>query len=491
MILGIEYILLVGSVLILISTTIGKLSDNLGVPTLIIFMVVGMLAGSEGPGGIEFDDPGLASSIGIVALVFILFGGGLETRWSDVKSVLAPAVGLSTFGVLATALLIGVFAYTFLGIPIEYGFLLGSIISSTDAAAVFSVLRSKNVSLKGRLKPLLELESGSNDPTAVFLTVGFLEIIRSPETTLFNLVGLFVLQMGLGGLLGYFLGKAMVLLLNRLRFSYEGFYPVFALSFACLIYSSTAVLQGSGFLAVYIAGIVLGNSKFVQKKSLFRFFDGLAWLSQIGMFLTLGLQVYPSRLVPVVNTGLIVSAFLMLVARPLSVFVALTPTKFNWREKLFISWVGLRGSVPIILATFPLMAGIPQADLLFNLVFFIVLTSALLQGWSIPLAARLLGLTVPAEFKKSHPLEFEPLAGSDTELVDLTVPYQSDVIGKSLVELELPQDSLIVLIGRGETYIVPSGGSVFEPGDTLLVLVNKANLPQVREILSRQRKPDQ
>ena len=489
--LGIEYILLVGSVLILISIAIGKLSDNLGVPTLIIFMVVGMLAGSEGPGGIDFDDPKLASSIGIVALVFILFGGGLDTRWSDVRGVFIPAVGLSTFGVLVTALSVGGFAYFFLGVPLEYGFLLGAVISSTDAAAVFSVMRSKNVSLKGKLKPLLELESGSNDPTAVFLTVGFLEIIRFPETSLVDLLGLFVLQMGLGGVFGYFLGKAMVQLLNRLRFSYEGVYPVFALAFACLIYSSTAVLQGSGFLAVYIAGIVLGNSDFVQKKSLLRFFDGLAWLSQIGMFLTLGLQVFPSRLLPVVNIGLLVSGFLMFIARPFSVFIALAATKFHWKEKLFISWVGLRGSVPIILATFPLLAGIPQAELLFNLVFFIVLTSALLQGWSIPLAAHLLGLTRPAERKKSHPLEFEPMAGSDTELVDLTVPFHSEVVGKSIVELGLPPDSLVVLIGRGETYIVPSGGTVFEPGDTLLVLVNMNNLPLVREILARQRKPEQ
>lgn len=488
--IGIEYILLAGSVLILISTAIGKLSDNLGVPTLVLFLVVGMLAGSEGPGGIQFDDPGLASSIGIVALVFILFGGGLDTKWLDVRRVLAPAVGLSTFGVLVTALTVGGFAHYFLGVPIEYGFLLGSIISSTDAAAVFAVLRSRNVSLKGRLRPLLELESGSNDPTAVFLTVGFLTIIRTPETTLVNLLGLFVVQMGLGGVLGYFMGRAMVVLLNRLRFSYEGIYPVFALAFACLIYASTAVLGGSGFLAVYIAGIVLGNSEFVQKKSLFRFFDGLAWLSQIGMFLALGLQVFPSRLIPVITLGLLVSGFLMVVARPLSVFVILAPTAFDWREKLFVSWVGLRGSVPIILATFPLLAGIPRADLLFNLVFFIVLTSALLQGWSIPLAARLLGLATPLERKKSHPLEFEPVAGSDTELVDLTVPYHSDVFGRSIVELGLPPNSLIVLIGRGDQYLVPSGGSVFEPGDTILILVNKADLPEVREILSRRKTPD-
>lgn len=485
--LGIEYILLAGSVLILISTAIGKLSDNLGVPTLVLFMVVGMLAGSEGPGGIQFDDPGLASSIGIVALVFILFGGGLDTKWSDVRSVLAPAVGLSTFGVMTTAVAVGAFVHLVLDIPWEYGLLLGSIISSTDAAAVFSVLRSKNVSLKGRLKPILELESGSNDPTAVFLTVGFLEVIRLPETTWSSLATLFVVQMGLGGMFGYALGKVMVILLNRLRFSYEGVYPVFALAFACMIYSSTAVLGGSGFLAVYIAGIVLGNSDFVQKRSLFRFFDGLAWLSQIGMFLTLGLQAYPSRLGPVAGTGLLVSAFLMFVARPFSVFVALAPSKFDWREKLFISWVGLRGSVPIILATFPLLYGIPRADLLFNLVFFIVLTSALLQGWSISLAARALGLSLPAVRKKSYPLEFEPVAGSDTELVDLTVPYQSAVVGKSIVELGFPPDSLVVLIGRGDTYLVPSGGTVFEPGDTMLVLVNKTNLPQIREILSRKR----
>lgn len=487
MTLGIEYILLVGSVLILISTWIGKLSDNLGVPTLVLFMVVGMLAGSEGPGGIQFDDPNLASSIGIVALVFILFGGGLDTKWSDVRGVLVPAAGLATFGVLVTAIAVGLFVHWVVGLPWEYGFLLGSIISSTDAAAVFSVLRSKNVSLKGVLKPLLELESGSNDPTAVFLTVGCLEIIRSAETTWTGLIGLFVVQMGLGGLLGYALGRLMVIFLNRLRFSYEGVYPVFALAFACMIYASTAVLGGSGFLAVYIAGIVLGNSDFVQKRSLFRFFDGLAWLSQIGMFLTLGLQAFPSRLAPVAGTGLLVSGFLMFVARPFSVFVGLAPTRFNWREKLFVSWVGLRGSVPIILATFPLLYGIPQADVLFNLVFFIVLSSALLQGWSIPMAARVLGLDKPAVRKKSYPLEFEPVAGSDTELVDLTVPFQADIVGKSIVEVGFPQDSLVVLIGRGDTYLVPSGGTVLEAGDTVLVLVNKTNLPQIREILSRKR----
>ncbi|MBI4419151.1 MAG: potassium/proton antiporter [Ignavibacteriales bacterium] len=446
--IGIEYILLIGSALILMSTAIVKLSDNLGVPTLLLFLAVGMLAGSEGPGGIDFDDPRLASSVGIVALIFILFGGGLETRWSSVRSVLLPAVGLSTFGVLITALTVGGFVHLVLGYPLEYGLLLGSVVSSTDAAAVFSVLQSKKLSLKGELKPLLELESGSNDPTAVFLTVGFIEIVLSPHLPLIQFLGLFIAQMGLGGLIGYGLGKLMVVLINRLRFSYEGFYPVFALAFACFIYAISTLLEGSGFLAVYIAGIVVGNSEFIQKRSLLRFFDGLAWLSQIGMFLTLGLLVFPSQLLPVVDAGLIVSGVLIFLARPVSVFLVLAFTRFTWREKAFISWVGLRGAVPIILATFPLLARLPGANVMFYLVFFTVLTSALFQGWSIPLAAKVLNVAGKSGQKKRYPLEFSRIEDSDTDLVDLTVPYHSDVVGKSIVDLGIPEDSLVVLISR-------------------------------------------
>jgi len=488
--ISIDYVLLIGSSLILISIAVAKLTDNLGVPTLLLFLGVGMLAGSEGPGGIYFNDAGLAQSIGIIALVIILFAGGLDTSWSEAKPVFRQATSLATLGVLVTALAIGLFATIVLKISLMSGLLLGAVVSSTDAAAVFSVLRAKNVSLRGQLKPLLELESGSNDLMAVFLTIGSIQMLTIANTSAGSLALLFVVQMGLGALIGFAFGRAMVFVLNHLRLSYEGIYPVVSLAFAALIYGLTSVIGGSGFLAVYVAGLVAGNSEFIQKKSLVRFFDGLAWLAQITMFLTLGLLAFPSHIVPVIGVGLLVSAFLMFFARPLSVFLSLSLAKLNVREKALVSWVGLRGAVPIILATFPLIAGLPDAELIFNIVFFIVITSALLQGWTIPLAARLLHLDAPLDRKRRYPIEFAPVEGVDTELVDLIVPYNAAVSGKSIVELGLPPDSLVVLISRDDSYVVPSGGTVLQESDTILVLVNRNNLPEVREILSRQRTPD-
>jgi cell volume regulation protein A len=277
----------------------------------------------------------------------------------------------------------------------------------------------------------------------------------------------------------------MVHTINRIRLFYEGLYPVFILAAALLIYAITATLGGSGFLAVYLAGLMAGNTDFVHKKSLLRFSDGLAWLSQITMFLTLGLLVFPSHIVPVMGAGLLVSAFLMFVARPLSVFLSLLFAEIRWKEKIFVSWVGLRGAVPVVLATFPFSARYPDAEVLFNIVFFIVLTSALMQGWSIPPVARFLHLDAPPEHKRRYPIEFAPVEGVDTELVDLIVPYNSTAAGKSVVELGMPPDSLIVLISRDSEFLVPSGGTVLQGGDTILVLVNKDNLAQVRATLAK------
>jgi len=488
--LSIDSILLIGSVLILSSIVLAKLSENLGVPTLLLFLGIGMLAGSEGPGGIYFDDAGLAQSIGIFALVIILFAGGLDTKWSQVKPVVREATGLATLGVLVTAVALGLFVSAVLGYSLMTGLLLGAVVSSTDAAAVFSVLRSKSVSLRGRLKPLLELESGSNDPMAVFLTAGLIALQTEPGASVGSVILLFVVQMGVGALFGLLFGKVIVFVLNRMKLSYEGLYPVLSLAFAFLVYSATTTVGGSGFLAVYLAGMTMGNSEFIQKKGTLRFFDGFAWLSQIAMFLTLGLLVFPSHIVPVIGSGLLISAFLMFVARPLSIALTLAPARLNFREKIFVSWVGLRGAVPIVLATFVLTARLPDAELIFNIVFFIVLTSALLQGWSMPAVARLLRLDAPLDRGRRYPIEFEPIAGVDTELVDLIVPYNAEVAGKSIVELELPEDSLIVLLSRADSFLVPSGGTVLLEGDTILVLVNKNNLPEVRAILSRQRLPE-
>lgn len=487
----VEYVLLIGSALIIVSIGIARLSENLGVPVLLLFIGVGMLAGSEGPGGIYFDDAHLAQSVGVIALVFILFAGGLDTKWPEVKPVFRQATILATLGVFITAMTVGLFAFVVLKFSLLTGLLLGAVVSSTDAAAVFSVLRSKQISLKGQLKPLLELESGSNDPMAVLLTIGIIEIIKNPETSLGSLSLLFILQMGLGLLFGLGFGKALVFLLNRLKSYYEGVYPVFSLAFAALAYGATASVGGSGFLAVYLMGMVAGNSEFVYKKSLMRFFDGLAWLSQITMFLTLGLLVFPSRILQIIWAGLACSAFLMFVARPLSVFLTLPFEPLKWREKFLVSWVGLRGSVPVVLATFPLLAGVADSEAIFNIVFFIVLTSALLQGWSIPVVARFLKLDAPMRIRRQYPIEYAPVPGVDTQLLEFIIPYSSAIAGKPIVELGLPPDSLIVLVNRDENFFVPSGGSTLEGGDVVLVLLNQNNLPEVRKILMEWKKPEE
>lgn len=481
----IDLLLLIGSILIIVSILFAKLFHNIGIPTLLLFILVGMLAGSEGIGGIYFDDAILSRSIGTIALVFILFSGGLDTKWSESKTSFKPAFTLATLGVLLTAIIVGLFVMLIFKTSFLWGFLVGSIISSTDAAAVFSILRTGNIGLKGRVKPLLELESGSNDPMAIFLTIGTIELLLQPEGSILHLLLIFFLQLGIGSALGFIGGKLMIYLINRLNFFYEGIYPIFALALSVLIYSFSTFLEGSGFLAVYIAGIMLGNGQFIHKKSLLRFFDSLAVLSQIAMFVTLGLLVFPSDLVPIIGTGLLLSAILMLIARPLSVFFTLIPFKFNLREKLFISWVGLRGAVPIILASFPLAAGVVNSRLIFNVVFFIVLTSTLLQGWSINFVSKLLNLARPAAKKIVVPIEFTSDNDTDTELIEIFIPHHSSVRGKQIVDLNFPEDTRIVLVVRDDKNIIPVGNTVLEEGDLLLLLANKKNKETVNEIFNR------
>jgi cell volume regulation protein A len=443
-----------------------------------------MLAGSEGPGGIHFDDPWLAQALGVTALAFILFSGGLDTHWSDVRPVGAGALMLSTAGVAVTAGIVGATAIFGLGFSGLEGLLLGSIISSTDAAAVFSVLRSRNISLNDRVKHLLELESGSNDPMAVFLTMAFIDLMTQAADPAALLLQMFVRQMALGAVLGLGLGWLLVWIVNHTRLQTEGLYPVLTLSSVLFIYGAITFLGGNGFLGTYIAGLVMGNTNFVHKRSLLRFHDGIAWLMQIVMFLILGLQVFPSQLVPVLSAGLLLSAVLMFAARPAGVFVSLSLSSFSLKEKLLIAWVGLRGAVPIILATFPLLAGVPNAHLLFNLVFFIVLTSVLLQGTSLPAVVRYLGLATGRESRSRYPIEFEEREDMEATLTDFIVPYKSAVVGKPIVELGLPEESVITLICREDKYIVPTGGTVLQAGDVLLIVLTKTAAQDVQKILS-------
>lgn len=483
MTLTIEYLLLGTSGLLLLSVIASKASSRLGVPVLLLFLLIGMLAGSDGLGGIHFDNPWLAQSLGVVALTFILFAGGMDTEWATVRAQLGKGVALSTLGVAITAGLVGLFARTILGMSWLEGLLIGAIVSSTDAAAVFAVMRSRHVSLRSPLKPLLELESGSNDPMAVFLTIGLISLLTGASTSVTDLLPMFVRQMVLGAAIGYGIGKVMVLLINRLRLEYDGLYPVLTLSLVLLTYSGSAWLGGNGFLAVYLAGLMMGNSEFLHKRSLTRFHDGLAWLMQIAMFLTLGLQVFPAQLVPVAGTGLLLALFLMVVARPVAVFLTLAFTALSLREKTMVAWVGLRGAVPIILATFPLLAGIAQATMMFNLVFFIVLTSVLLQGTSIPLVARWLKVEAPLPRRLEASPVWNAPTGLKSGLVEMTIPESSVAVGQRLLDLGLPKSTLVILIGRKGQCFVPDGSTVLEANDSLLLFTDQASSFRLRALL--------
>jgi potassium/hydrogen antiporter len=387
--------LLISSLLLFLSILAWKISSRLGIPALIFFLGIGMLAGSDGPGGIYFDDAQVAQSVGVVALAFILFAGGLETEWKVVRPALGGALSLSTVGVLLTAAVVALFAFVLFHVSFLEGLLLGAIISATDAAAVFSVLGARNLQLKGQLLPLLELESGTNDPMAVFLTIGLRALLANPRESVFSILLLFVQQMGVGVIMGLLIGWLATWLISRLNLDVEGLYRVFTIALVLFAYGVTALLGGSGFLAVYLVGLLLGNSAVQRVDRLSRFHDSLAWLMQIAMFLILGLLVFPSRLPGVFVNGLIVTAVAVFLARPLSVLIALLPFKMPLQEKLFVGWVGLRGAVPIVLATFPLLAGLSQASYLFDLVFFVVLASVLLQGTTAPFVARWLHVIAP------------------------------------------------------------------------------------------------
>jgi cell volume regulation protein A len=476
-----ENILLIGSILLFISIIASKTSFKLGVPTLILFLIVGMLAGSDGFGGIVFNDPETAKLLGVIALTFILFSGGLDTKWESVKPTVKNALALSTIGVLITAGLVGLFSSYLLGFTFLESLLLGAIVSSTDAAAVFSILRSRKVGLKGFVRPLLELESGSNDPTAYFLTISLIHLLQNPDDSILSLVPKFFIGMTLGLLMGYAFGKLMVWMLNRIKLDIEGLYPVLVLSLVFFAFSFTDTIGGNGFLAVYVSAIILGNSNFVHKKSLIRFYDGQAWLMQIIMFLTLGLLVFPQHLPPILGEGVLIALFLIFVARPIAVFISLSFSKdLNIRKKLFISWVGLRGAAPIVFATYPLIAGIAYADTIFHLVFFISASSVLLQGTTLPIMARWLHVSVPEKVKRKFPLDLELKDNSKSELIELDVPEASKAVGKAVMELRLPRTCMIVLIHRHDKYITASGETIIEPFDHLLVMAdNKESVEKV------------
>jgi len=484
-----EQIILTGGVLLFASILLSKLSESSGVPALLLFLGIGMLAGSDGPGGIHFDNAAAANLVGSVALAYILFSGGMGVNWGTVRPIAWRSSALATAGVGITALLLGLFAHAALDLPLLEGLLIGAIVSSTDAAAVFAVLRSRGVGLKGRLKPLLEMESGSNDPMAVFMTIALIRMIMEPGASWTDMIPAFVLNMVLGAAAGLSLGVAGGYVFDRFRLGYEGLYPVLSTSMVMMTFGLSETFGGNGFLAVYVCGLVLGNSDFRYKRSIEKYHDGLGWLMQICMFLMLGLLVFPSRLAPVAGGAMAAAVFLMFVARPAAVLAVMWGSSFTLRERALVAWTGLRGAAPIVLATFPLTAGYEHADRIFHLVFFVVLASVLLQGTTLMPFARLLGVDEPLSARPKYPLEFERSEGTAGDTREFEIQPGSFAAGKLVSELGLPSDVLILLVRRGNAFLIPRGGSRLEPFDTLLIMAGPEEIKAAREILNAPASP--
>jgi potassium/hydrogen antiporter len=482
--------ILVGALLLLIAIVASDISSRMGAPLLLVFLLLGMLAGEDGPGGIRFDDFDTTYLIGTLALAVIIFDGGMRTRRQTFRVSLWPAVALATVGVIITAALVGLFAARALGISWLEGMLLGAIVGSTDAAAVFALLRTQGAALKARVASTLEIESGSNDPMAIFLTVALLELLTAGRTQLdASVLVSFALQFAIGAALGVGGGKLLVWLINRLSLV-TGLYPLLAAAGGILIFAVAAQLGGSGFLAIYLAGLVLGNSQLQAAQNILRVHDGLAWLSQIVMFLILGLLLTPSQLVGVALPALAIAAFLMLVARPAAVVLSLLPFRFPWREQLYIGWVGLRGAVPIVLALFPMIYGVENARLYFNVAFFIVIVSLLLQGWTIAPAARWLRLEVPPATEPIQRVTLDVPGHFEHEILGFEVRPGSLIAGRALVQLELPGSMQIMTVMRDGSPQRLDGALRFAPGDYVYVLAQPKSLPYLSKLFDPHRAPD-
>ena len=481
MIFTAENILLIGSILLFASIIVGKTGYRFGVPALLLFLVVGMLFGSDGL-GLQFHNAKEAQFIGMVALSVILFSGGMDTKFSEIKPILIPGIVLSTVGVLLTAIFTGLFIWWISGmswsniyLPLTTSLLLASAMSSTDSASVFAILRSQKMNLKNNLRPMLELESGSNDPMAYMLTIVLIQFIQSGGMGITGIFGSFIMQFVVGAVAGYLLGKLAILMLNRLNIDNQALYPILLLSFIFFTFSITDLLNGNGYLAVYIAGIMVGNNKIMYRKEIYTFMDGLTWLFQIIMFLCLGLLVNPHELLDIALVATLIGVFMILVGRPLSIFICLLPfgKKITHRSRLFISWVGLRGAVPIIFATYPVVAQVPGADVMFNIVFFITIVSLIVQGTTVSSTARLLKLSTPLE-KTGNEFGVELPEEIDTDLRDMTVTTEMLEEGDTLKDITLPNGALVMIVKRGTEFLIPNGSLKLRLGDKLLLISEKS-----------------
>ncbi|HLT08666.1 MAG TPA: potassium/proton antiporter [Cyclobacteriaceae bacterium] len=477
----VEIILFGVSILFFLSILAGKAGHRFGVPALLLFLIVGMASGSDGL-GIQFENLAVAQAIGTIALCIILFSGGMDTKLEEIRPVAVQGVVLATIGVLLTAISTGVLIWWIfdlthqaLEVSLLTSLLLAATMSSTDSASVFSILRSKGLNLKNNLKPMLELESGSNDPMAYVLTVTLIDLIMMDASPNYWIAGgKLLMQLTIGAMAGYFMGKVAVRLINKIDIDNSSLYPILVFTCCIFIFSFTYFIQGNGFLAVYVSGLVIGNARFVHKRTTVNFFDGLAWLSQLLMFLTLGLLVNPGELLTIIVPGLIISVVMILLTRPISVFACLLPfSKMGKKDKVFVSWVGLRGAVPIIFAILPLAAGVPHARLIFNIVFFCTLVSLVVQGTSLPKVATWLGLAEkPNNFNKLKEFDMDFSDDIKSVTTEITVTPQALRNGNHLMDLPLPDKTLAVLVKRDGKYFVPKGKTVLQENDKVLIITD-------------------
>lgn len=470
-------IIILLSSLLLIGVFATKFSTRFGLPALVFFIAAGMILSNF----LYFDNAFITQLVGTFALIVILFEGGMQTKFVTIRPILPAALSLATVGVLFTTAIIGFSAMLILDVPLADGLLFGAIVGSTDAAAVFSVLGGKNI--KERLTSTLEAESGSNDPMAVFLTVTLIGWIQHPDDhNIIKLIFSFVMEMGLGLIFGLLLGWIAVKVINKINFDSSGLYPVMAIAFAVLTYGITSSLHGSGLLAVYVMALVLGNSDLTYRQSILHFNKGFGWIMQITMFTMLGLLVFPGELPAIMLPGIALSLILMLIARPIGVFASTLLSKFSMKEKIVLSWAGLRGAVPIVLATYPLISGLPDGRMFFNVVFFVILTSALIQGATInPLAVKL-GL-VDEKSEQSHSLlELVSMGKLKSEINHLHVHAGMVIIGMEIRNLDLPPEVLVTAVIRGEDIVTPQGDTVIQEGDTLYILGPKAERERIKQV---------
>ena len=479
MIFTAENILLIGSILLFVSIVVGKTGYRFGVPALLLFLLVDMLFGSDGL-GLQFHNAKIAQFIGMVALSVILFSGGMDTKFKEIRPILSPGIVLSTVGVFLTALFTGLFiwylsgmSWTNIHFPLITSLLLASTMSSTDSASVFAILRSQKMNLKHNLRPMLELESGSNDPMAYMLTIVLIQFIQSDGMGTGNIIGSFIIQFLVGAAAGYILGKLAILILNKINIDNQSLYPILLLSFVFFTFAITDLLRGNGYLAVYIAGMMVGNHKITFRKEIATFMDGLTWLFQIIMFLMLGLLVNPHEMIEVAVVALLIGVFMIVIGRPLSVFLCLLPfRKITLKSRLFVSWVGLRGAVPIIFATYPVVANVEGSKMIFNIVFFITIVSLIVQGTSVSFVARLLHLSTPLE-KTGNDFGVELPEEIDTDLSDMTITMEMLNEADTLKDMNLPKGTLVMIVKRGDEFLIPNGTLKLHVGDKLLLISEK------------------